>query len=288
MCFTKTSSTHDFLYQFVSASQKEYDRSGDMITFTNKEYYRILRSYDECKICDDIYDENTLRSHVLDYGFVRNKQVYDGSLFFQEFKEHVYSDEEKEALMKLGRVYDLIIGKYLSYELNNLFVDDLSIVDTIIEDCTYTGILNKEDFKKKVCYLNQEKYPMAFMIIEVNNFKEIMEQFGNEVTNQILTQISKLLNNHFRSTDIAMHFGEDQFAVLLKNIKLEQKDFIVRKIDEMNEILAHYFNDVSVSLNAGVSFSKCGYNDQLYIDAHKALYQMKEKGMKGCYLLDTE
>lgn len=285
----KVSVDRKFTFRFMSVSKPEYDTVGKVIQLTQEAYEQAIHMYDDHHICGyNVRDAEkyAISDNVLHYGYVRcNNQVYDGSVGFQQFKKHVWSEEEQAALIKLGRVYGLIFNKELTKELNDNLFESLRAEEILkyrSEHDALTGIFNRIGFDEMISRLKKERFPLAFALVDVDSFKMINDTYGHEVGDRILVKVAQALDHAFRSSDIVFRFGGDEFAILFNNIAKDQRDFIVRKIQSINEALQNPIDGLPpVALSVGVAYSSCGYVDELYNRADQALYEVKKHGKRG-------
>ena len=125
--------------------------------------------------------------------------------------------------------------------------------------------------------------PLAFLIIDVDKFKLVNDNFGHEVGDLVLKKVAKLLQESFRATDYPARIGGDEFAVILTDMTVEMQPVIEGKIQKMNEILMNPEDGLpQVSLSVGGAFSEKGFTEDLYKRADVALYEVKEHGRCGC------
>lgn len=285
----KISVDRKFTFRFMSVSKPEYDTVGKVIQLTQEAYEQAIHLYDEYHICGyNVQDAKkyAISDNVLHYGYVRcDNQVYDGSVGFQQFKKHVWSEEEQAALIKLGRVYGLIFNKELAKELNDNLFESLRAKEVMkyrAEHDALTGIFNRIGFDEMISRLKKERFPLAFALCDVDSFKTINDTYGHEVGDKILVKVAQVLNNAFRSSDIVFRIGGDEFAILLNNIAENQKNFIIRKIHNINDLLQNPIDSLPpTTLSVGVAHSSSGYIDELFNRADKALYEVKKNGKCG-------
>ncbi len=114
--------SYDFTYKFASVSQEKYDNRGVVISIPAEQYENALHMYDQSPVCGynvDFDRSDRISDCIIHYGFVRkNTRNYDGSIGFQTFTPRIWSEEEKEALIKLGRLLKMLIGISLSERIN--------------------------------------------------------------------------------------------------------------------------------------------------------------------------
>ena len=63
----------------------------------------------------------------------------------------------------------------------------------------------------------------ALLFLDLDNFKEINDQYGHLVGDRLLRALSQRLRNTIRESDIASRFGGDEFVILQKDIKTVEK-----------------------------------------------------------------
>ena len=100
----------------------------------------------------------------------------------------------------------------------------------------------------------------------------------------ILQKVATLLKRTFRSIDYVRRIGGDEFASIMVEMTSDLKYTIEEKIEAVNETLSKEVDGVpAVSLSVGVAFSDLdNAEDDIFKDADKALYYIKEHGRHGC------
>jgi len=111
-----------FTYKYASVSNPKYDNRGVYIQLKGEDYERALHMYDDSPICGFNVDsamDYEVSDCIIHYGFVRKKiHSYDGSIGFQFFTPHTWTEEEKAVLMKLGKLCRMIFSVPLSEGVN--------------------------------------------------------------------------------------------------------------------------------------------------------------------------
>ena len=148
-----------------------------------------------------------------------------------------------------------------------------------------TGIYNSATLKLKIQKLLEDKNSQAkkvFIIIDLDNYKEINDQFGHIYGDKVLIDIANTLKNKFRSTDIIGRLGGDEFIVFLNNVRdcdeverlLNILKLSLEKIYEKNNVYLKVSGSIGVSISPdnGTTF------EELYKKADIALYDVKKHG----------
>ena len=118
--------------------------------------------------------------------------------------------------------------------------------------------------------------PLSFMMIDVDQFKLVNDNFGHMVGDRVLASIGRILIDSVRPFDVASRLGGDEFALLLPETDgpgaVEVAERIFRSLADSVE--------VPVTLSIGVSSldRSMPTMERLFAEADSALYQVKRAG----------
>ncbi len=151
-----------------------------------------------------------------------------------------------------------------------------------------TKLLNKAAGRKKIeDYL--QHYPdgvdCSMLIIDLDNFKQVNDQYGHLFGDAVLTKVSKSISRQFREQDVICRIGGDEFMVLVRGLaKKEVLEYRCRQlIDSINSDLREENSKLNMSCSVGVALApEDGKNYyELFNHADQALYQAKARGKNG-------
>ncbi len=102
-----------------------------------------------------------------------------------------------------------------------------------------TGILNRRAFfesaTREMKRLERSGEPLTVAYIDLDNFKDVNDTLGHEAGDEVLQEISKVLNSYLRGADIAARLGGDEFALLLPNTNTRAARQVIRRLN--NDLL---------------------------------------------------
>jgi len=183
--------------------------------------------------------------------------------------------------------YELIhSGKLMDEKLNSMEkYKQLSEIDML------TDLLNRRAFQEQAQCKLESSQAIAFMMFDIDNFKQINDSFGHDIGDQAIKRLAITLKNSFRSYDNIGRMGGDEFAVLLNHGQMN-KEQIMKKIGNFKQMMSQQIPDQKTLLYFSVSIGIVYTNgetdfDKLYKCADVALYQAKEKG-KDCVVFYNE
>ena len=180
--------------------------------------------------------------------------------------------------------------KYLAATYNSVYemtLEQQNILRKKAERDAITGLLNRQFFEQLKGRLHDTEKKLAFLLLDVDVFKEINDNYGHDKGDKALIKVADLLDEKFRSADYVLRIGGDEFAIVMEKMTVEHKQIIRDKIDSINEILQHPQGDFPrYSLSVGIAFSTDGFHDELFNQADQALYHTKETGRCGYTFYD--
>lgn len=176
-----------------------------------------------------------------------------------------------------------IIASVFLFLLTSLFSREMSTIRTKARMDPLTKLLNREAFEELVRISIEERPDQGIlMIMDMDNFKLINDQFGHPVGDQVLREFSSILENYFnRNKDIVGRLGGDEFAVFTgRDISVaETKAMLNKFISVVHQNFDSKYPDQKLSVSIGISRTdESDTYELLYQSADKALYAAKWNG----------
>lgn len=189
-----------------------------------------------------------------------------GTLCIIDSKPRTLDNKQKELLSDLAAMVE-----------SELAAIQLATIDEL------TGITNRRGFmllaEKSLQYSYRNKEMTTLLFIDLNKFKSINDQFGHEIGDDALQQMSAILCGVFRNADIFARLGGDEFAVLLPGVDIENTINVTNRLEQS----LHNFNNESgkpykLSCSIGVVNYDASYEpnlDYLLHQADQTMYKRK-------------
>jgi diguanylate cyclase (GGDEF)-like protein len=125
---------------------------------------------------------------------------------------------------------------------------------------------------------NRHKHKLSLIIIDIDHFKEVNDNYGHQIGDLVLSQTSKIISDLVRKSDVFGRFGGEEFLLVCPHITEDEAFLLAEKLRE--EISRHKFDEVGYkTISLGVAQLKEGDNTQTLLKkADTALYEAKESG----------
>ncbi|OUS40338.1 hypothetical protein A9R00_06555 [Oleispira antarctica] len=148
-----------------------------------------------------------------------------------------------------------------------------------------TGVLNRRAFVEQLEMLSRIKPDVALLMIDVDHFKMINDNYGHAVGDQVLKRLSDVFLEMKREHDRIGRFGGEEFMVLLQDISAKGLDSycrrlldVVRKID-FSDIAP--LDGITISIGTTMATLNAKNIDELIQQADEVMYQVKKSGRDG-------
>lgn len=145
-----------------------------------------------------------------------------------------------------------------------------------------TGLLNRSGFeeRRKKYINNDKKESYCLLLIDIDYFKKINDQYGHHIGDKALVLISNIIKNTIRSSDIVSRWGGEEFVVLCPETDINNAITLADKIRKEIEEKA-ILEKGKIQLTSSFGVAKQNENESftsLFQRADAALYLSKEKG----------
>jgi diguanylate cyclase (GGDEF)-like protein len=149
-----------------------------------------------------------------------------------------------------------------------------------------TGVYNTRFFhevlNREAARAKRYRTTLSLLMIDVDSFKAINDNYGHIVGDKLLVQIGRVLNACVRTTDLVFRCGGDEFGVVLPGTSAEGALHVAEKIlrlTQSGDILEGLGYSGTTSVSIGIAEYRHGSPpENLVTDADHALYDSKRSG----------
>lgn len=235
---------------------------------------------------DERFSNNSL---VIQQGFrfyagvplmTRNKNVI-GTLCIYDYKERQFFDDD---IRLLSLFADRAMAQFeLKRDLAEARREKeryryLSIMDTFLD------IYNRQflmDMVEAECRRSHRfRRPFAFLLLDVDHFKQINDHYGHMIGDHVLQDIVKIIKASVREVDIIGRFGGDELAVAMPEADSEIAHKVAERLKDA--VAGHRFfyqgQKVDVTVSIGIGSADAASMEEVLQSADRALYKAKGQG----------
>lgn len=150
----------------------------------------------------------------------------------------------------------------------------------------HDGLTNVFNRRYITDYLNRlhrkQKNRYALIILDLDFFKRINDNYGHDAGDIVLRQISDLMVKTLRTQDLVGRMGGEEFVLVLPNADLNDALQIAercRRVIEQQQIQIANGQQIQVTASFGVAIANHDWSqEQVYTYADQALYLAKQRG----------
>ncbi|MBT3274483.1 MAG: diguanylate cyclase [Spirochaetales bacterium] len=164
-----------------------------------------------------------------------------------------------------------------------------------MERDSLTGLLNhsnlKEQLIREVLRSERAGSSVCFAMIDLDNFKVVNDTYGHLTGDKVLKNLSRILQERLRRTDIIGRYGGEEFGAILLNTHAEDAQRILDEVRDNFSQIRHQAEDTefSVTFSCGIAcFPGISGANEMTNAADKALYQAKEAGRNRVLLASSD
>ena len=120
-----------------------------------------------------------------------------------------------------------------------------------------TGLPNRRAFfsgaDKQFANCAKKQQTLSYLVIDIDQFKAINDEFGHEGGDRVLCSFSEMLTEAVRSSDLPVRLGGDEFGVLLPVTEYSDAMVVADRIQRQ----PHFVSVKGSSINYTVSIGVC-------------------------------
>jgi diguanylate cyclase len=170
-----------------------------------------------------------------------------------------------------------------SFRLSHQLRETTRIAQQQAQTDWLTGLRNRRAFVETaeavLSLVAREQYPATMMLIDIDGFKDINDNYGHAAGDAALAHLAGLLTETLRRSDVCGRLGGDEFAVLLPRTMVDGARGVAYKLCKLaaSQIINHDGNLISITLSIGLAAGP-GDCEVLLQRADEAMYTAKRAG----------
>jgi diguanylate cyclase (GGDEF)-like protein len=194
----------------------------------------------------------------------------------------LYSSELHEYSVDHIRLME-IVAQQASDAINNAIIYEDAKTSAMTD--ALTGLLNIRAFHshcdQEISNAARFSQPLTVLNMDLDGFKRINDNYGHQVGDRILVQVSQVLRRQFREADILTRYAGDEFMAILPGIDRRTASALIERIQRSIETFHYKLRD-GKSAALGISIGSASYPEDgrtmedLVAQSDKRMYENKK------------
>ncbi|WP_028117585.1 tetratricopeptide repeat-containing diguanylate cyclase [Ferrimonas senticii] len=149
-----------------------------------------------------------------------------------------------------------------------------------------TGLYNRRYIRhqltQELARYQRHQQPFCIALVDVDNFKNINDQFGHSQGDQVLTALAELFLRHLRQNDLCARYGGEEFLLLMPHTSLQEAEIVLERLRQ--DVATMQISGLTqLTISGGYAQIRHQQDiDSLITCADSALYQAKFAGRNRC------
>jgi diguanylate cyclase (GGDEF)-like protein len=115
----------------------------------------------------------------------------------------------------------------------------LQIAERSARTDALTGVFNRrfmeEALTREIARAQRTSSTLSVMLADVDRFKDFNTRFGHVIGDEILVEVTRLLQKNFRAADLVTRYGGDEFLVIMPDTDTSQAGTAVQRLHRLLE-----------------------------------------------------
>jgi diguanylate cyclase (GGDEF)-like protein/PAS domain S-box-containing protein len=276
---------HEKLNEFTSIIDKY------VITATTKPDSTIVRVSSAFEKSSGYSKEELIGKTM---GIIKNKErdkkiiqdlwetILNGKTWIGEIKNRRKNGDEYWIEQQIIPKINLETKKIESFVSISIDITTKKEIEKIASTDKLTGIYNRrmldEILQIEIDVAKRHQSELSLIIIDIDHFKDVNDNYGHLIGDEILKTMSSIVSENIRASDIFGRYGGEEFLIICTQTNKENAYILAEKLRIIIE--KYNFNKIGTkTISLGIStYEKDDSIKSLFKKSDEALYCAKESG----------
>ncbi len=165
-------------------------------------------------------------------------------------------------------------------------------LEYIVQHDLLTNLYNRNYFEQQLTHavsISKRGLRMhAMLYIDINQFKVINDTAGHMVGDELLCEVSAVLQQRIRECDLLARLGSDEFGILLNDVDslgaVHMADDLINAMSILTFIRAGNYYDINISIGITLVDNQAINTEDILRQADIACTVAKQYDQNGCHL----
>ena len=146
-----------------------------------------------------------------------------------------------------------LMAVQISMDLENARLNDLLVQDGMTKLYNHKFFLQR--LKEEIARARRYGQPLSVILLDIDHFKEVNQRFGEEAGDRVLADLTRVLEESVRKTDLLARYAGEEFGLILPNTSGDGASAIGNCISNIveNSEFYHGSNRLKIRMSYGAA-----------------------------------
>lgn len=195
----------------------------------------------------------------------------------------------QDNIPKVFTIRELEVIRYSMVETFDRLEDEKKELYNMARTDSLSGLANRnslmEYLNRLIAASKRESKEFAMLFLDLDHFKSVNDSLGHNVGDELLQNVSNIIDDILRSNDFVARVGGDEFIIIIQDYNsLRELSHIIERIQSiLSKKWVIQANPVEISSSIGIAFYPKDGEDTVTLmkNSDIAMYEAKKNGRSG-------